>query len=316
MKRTSNHTKVAISMLFASILIQGCAQQKSEESNNRAPASISDASSQQIVGGVTVPAADSVAASTVQVRVFIDSKYEVYCTGTLISRNVVMTAAHCLEIREFIFSRKLDPKEMAITFGLKVEEASPANSRPVIGGVYHRFYDQTDIEDPDAKNNGDIALLRFSGTLPAGYKPAKVVFDAKRLEKDAKVILAGYGATAMLPNVARASSLMKVEVLLTQPDFSETEVLFAQNNGGGACHGDSGGPAYLMQKSGEAVVFGVTSRSATIAGGSSCLEGSIYTQTAAKRKFILAGVNALFAKSFKPLSPFKVISEAQENSIR
>jgi len=60
----------------------------------------------------------------------------------------------------------------------------------------------------------------------------------------------------------------------------------------------------------------VTSRSATIAGGSSCLEGSIYTQTAAKRKFILAGANALFAKSFKPLSPFKVISEAQENSIR
>ncbi len=316
MKRTSVNKNLSVTLVAAAMLF-GCAQQKSQEASlDRAPASFGDNSSQSIVEGQPVEAADPIAASTVQVLVTNGSGFSGYCTGTLISRNLVLTAAHCLETQEFIFIRKLAPKEMAIGFGLMSDGSAPITTRQVIGGVYHRFYDQIDDSDIDSKNNGDVAVLRFSGTLPAGYKPAKVVFDVARLEKDAKVVLAGYGALGMLPRPQAAKQLMKVEVRLTNPTFSETEVFFAQNNGGGACHGDSGGPAYLFQKNGDPVVFGVTSRAATATGGRTCLEGSVYTHTASKRKFILASAGALFSKSFVANSKFSIITEAQENSIR
>ncbi len=80
--------------------------------------------------------------------------------------------------------------------------------------------------------------------------------------------------------------------------FSDDEVLFQQYKGSGACHGDSGGPAYTKDLSGHLVVFGVTSRSATAEGGSTCLEGSVYTNTAAYNDFIAKGVASLEASSF------------------
>ena len=41
----------------------------------------------------------------------------------------------------------------------------------------------------------DLALIQFSGGLPAGYKPATWLSDAADLKIGAKVTVAGFGAT-------------------------------------------------------------------------------------------------------------------------
>jgi secreted trypsin-like serine protease len=88
-------------------------------------------------------------------------------------------------------------------------------------------------------------------------------------------IIAGFGMLSMVPEV-EATALMKAQIQISNPNYSESEVLFEQFEGRGACHGDSGGPAFVFANS-QQILFGVTSRSATLNGGSTCLEGSIYT---------------------------------------
>ena len=82
------------------------------------------------------------------------------------------------------------------------------------------------------------------------------------------------------------SILRAATVKLTDPLYAQTELLIEQTaDGKGACHGDSGGPAFA-QINGQLVQVGVTSRSATEAGGLTCQSGSIYTNVAAQAGFI------------------------------
>jgi secreted trypsin-like serine protease len=134
--------------------------------------------------------------------------------------------------------------------------------------------------------------------VPAGYKPAVLLSSSVTLVNGRAATLAGYGLQDMATQ-KEADSLMKTEVRISDAKYSETEVLFEQFQGRGACHGDSGGPALVTAK-GRAIVFGVTSRSATMAGGRNCLEGSIYSSVPAKLEFIRSAANQLNAPDFRP----------------
>ncbi len=225
-----------------------------------------------IVGGEEVSELDPIAASTVYI---LDREVGSLCTGTLISENLVLTAAHCTNP---------NPKALVIGFGTQLpkDKTDQMELRLVIAGQTHPDWEK--LTESKKYNWGDIAVLRFDGPLPDGAQPASLLSNAKSLKNGMRITLAGYGMTDMLKNIS-SDSLRKVDVVLTEKHYSKTEVLFDQYQGKGACHGDSGGPALAMSK-GKPVVVAVTSRAATLEGGKNCLEGSVYSSVPAHLNWI------------------------------
>ncbi|PIS09762.1 MAG: serine protease [Bdellovibrio sp. CG10_big_fil_rev_8_21_14_0_10_47_8] len=240
-------------------------------------------SSENIIGGQDVAVGDSVGKSTVGVG---HALHGVICTGTLIAKNLVLTAGHCTG------ATGGNPKELYISFGLNLEKGSVL--RKVLGGKTTDAWPQ--LSPSQEKDWGDIAILRFEGEAPAGFSPASILNAKAALKNGMDVTLAGFGATSMKPQ-AYPDHLLKTTVKLTNANYSASELLFKQYQGRGACHGDSGGPAYIVLNK-KLILVGVTSRSATPQGGATCMDGSIYTSTAAHIQFIRSATKELNSKSF------------------
>ncbi|MBO9665372.1 MAG: trypsin-like serine protease [Bdellovibrio sp.] len=165
-------------------------------------------------------------------------------------------------------------------------------------------------------DNNDIALFKIDGDLPAGFKPAEMLTDDTLLKPGTAVTLAGYGTTsvkktpvdpAKFPDLDEAIAsgkvscnyakttcfiirnqneniLKKTMVQVTQ-NFGATEVILDQSQGKGACHGDSGGPAFLNVR-GVEYLWGVTSRGSGKDGIDDCSDMSIYTKANDQLDFI------------------------------
>jgi len=86
-------------------------------------------------------------------------------------------------------------------------------------------------------------------------------------------------------------------VKLSNAKFTETEILFNFMDGKGACHGDSGGPAFAVIN-GKLFVIGVTSRAPSLSGGETCLEGAVYTSVPAHIEFLRQSAQYLNSSKF------------------
>lgn len=235
----------------------------------------------QIVGGTVVESDDEVGHSTVGLA---SVNVGIFCTASLIDKDLIVTAAHCADV-----IKELDDSDRLIVVFNHDLTVRKLTVRPVVGLVYHPAWETRQNETQDT---GDIAVMRFRGSLPEGFKEANLLEDAALLEKGADITLAGFGVLSMRPKI-NANELMKVSVLLTDV-VGKTELKFEQHKGGGACHGDSGGPAFATVD-GKLTLVGVTSRSATNAGGLNCMEGSIYTSIAANTAFLKKAAQVLHA---------------------
>ncbi len=227
----------------------------------------------RILGGEAVVATDVIAKSTVAV---FDTFQGGACTGTLLSKNVILTAAHCVQSGKGY---------LKVLFGLDLKSAHSIDALEAKG--HDRYMEAMDDLEKilqaildvtlpgderqqklfaamdDYKNWGDVALIKIGEDAPAGFVPAEVLEDGRYLQNGATITLAGYGITKpyseQKPDDKDESILRKVDTKISNAVFSETEMSFDQTEGRGACHGDSGGPAYV--KIGEKLkLFGITSR--------------------------------------------------------
>lgn len=169
--------------------------------------------------------------SAQQHTVFITSRVQ-DCSGTLIARDLVLTAAHCVA--------------SGGTFSV--------NSIPVSQIVIHPAFRRDTYQTH--KPSPDIAILRLSSPLQRPLRPARLAAEKAFPPHGATFVIAGFGEgtegdrrigtfrTAQLVNAGTTGGIM---LRLHAPKEAP---------GAGSCTGDSGGSAYRSENN-VLVLYGV-----------------------------------------------------------
>lgn len=220
--------------------LSACAPQSSFDSQS--------SDSTAIVGGEFVSRLSPVGSHTVGIY---ESKIGYICSGTLIANNIVLTAAHCVAP---------GAKDIRIVFGTNMKSTAKDRFLPVDKAIINPLWETNQNE---VRNTGDIALLRFVGTAPVGYRPAAILKETQLLVKGARSTMAGYGLSWTTGVSAGSGILRSTTLEIDDAQFSDTEALIGQSVKKGICSGDSGGPAY-MTVNGQLKVWGVASRGDSI----------------------------------------------------
>jgi V8-like Glu-specific endopeptidase len=186
---------------------------------------------------------------------FGDGTYT-YCTGTLISPTVFLTAAHCdpLTGDELTFDAKYvagSSQVYSICKGSTCTGDQPGDK-----------YDGKFRADP---SGNDIAVVVFGDPI-SGITPARLSslhrFDT--VAKDQGFTAVGYGGYKADNQAGGSSSIVYDDVrrygVSTFKSVNQTYLRLSQNQGsGGTCYGDSGGPNFFGAGTAETnVIAGIT----------------------------------------------------------
>ncbi|TCT07629.1 S1 family peptidase [Aquabacter spiritensis] len=174
-----------------------------------------------IVGGGGAPA--EVAAHTVM----IVSTRGASCTGTVLARDLLLTAAHCV-----------GPKgDYAVAL---VDRGAP-ELIPATRVALHPGFDSAQFRT--RRPTPDLALVKLAAPLPARFRPAPLALDAALPPRGAGFLVAGYGMSAD-GDEASAGTLRAVSLASVGTTGGIMVRLSPAAGLAGACTGDSGGPAF------------------------------------------------------------------------
>lgn len=193
------------------------------------------------------------------------------CTGTIVSPDVILTAAHCVDG---------SPQRLHIVFNVTVSKTNAKNIRDADKVMQHPNWNH---HMPSGE--GDLALIHFKGDLPEGYKPVKLADENLKLKMGEKVLMIGYGVTNGDSETGSGKLRQTTSEIIER--HSPTEII-TDGQKSSVCFGDSGGPAFI--KSGkEYVQWGVAS-SVT---NKSCDEASIHTEVMKYEQWIHSSITKL-----------------------
>jgi secreted trypsin-like serine protease len=176
--------------------------------------------------------------------VALTDKSGIYCSGTALAPNLILTAAHCLDGAKV--------KKLKVYVGEGAQEGS-------IQGQYRAesFGQSPDYNVEDEGTDHDIGyvVLKDSLDLPqSAYVPVAATKDevASLVAVNQPTEIVGYG----LRENKEFGHKYHAKTRITKVDST---VVTIGGNGIDACNGDSGGPAFGRLKDGTLRIFGVAS---------------------------------------------------------
>ncbi len=191
-----------------------------------------------------------------------------FCSGTLVGRRIVVTAAHCIQKFDEVTKKKLPeyilPKatDYVVSFDTKVSQQG--NWRRAAQVIAHPDWSPNETLSPQPTTPpNDIGVIILAEDAPALAKVATIADTDIAPEAGSMIDLAGYGITSNRNN-NDTGILRQVQTMFKTLDGNIQRFSVGQLFKG-ACAGDSGGPAYI-QVDGEYQLMGATSTGIEIGG--------------------------------------------------